>query len=89
MITKGVRDIQFSGIGRFFQLVQRSKSIVSLGIGEPGFPTLVNKIRRSEAGRKRSTLRIIVIGCQLFLIQNGLIKIKGSSRGTHYVLLGD
>jgi len=39
MIAKRVRDIPFSGIRRFFELVQKSKGIVSLGVGEPDFPT--------------------------------------------------
>ncbi len=39
MIAKRVREIPFSGIRRFFELVQRTKGIVSLGVGEPDFPT--------------------------------------------------
>jgi len=39
MIAKRVKDIPFSGIRKFFELVQKSKGIVSLGVGEPDFPT--------------------------------------------------
>ncbi|HHQ45296.1 MAG TPA: pyridoxal phosphate-dependent aminotransferase [Candidatus Altiarchaeales archaeon] len=39
MISERVRDIPFSGIRRFFELVEKSEDIVSLGVGEPDFPT--------------------------------------------------
>ncbi|HEX55261.1 MAG: pyridoxal phosphate-dependent aminotransferase [Candidatus Altiarchaeales archaeon] len=39
MISKRVSEIPFSGIRRFFELVQKSKDIISLGVGEPDFPT--------------------------------------------------
>ena len=39
MISKRVREIPFSGIRKFFELVQRSEDVVSLGVGEPDFPT--------------------------------------------------
>jgi aminotransferase len=39
MIAKRVREIPFSGIREFFDLVQKSRDVVSLGVGEPDFPT--------------------------------------------------
>lgn len=39
MIAKRVAEIPFSGIRKFFELVQKSKGVVSLGVGEPDFPT--------------------------------------------------
>lgn len=39
MISNRVKEIPFSGIRKFFELVQKSKDIVSLGVGEPDFPT--------------------------------------------------
>jgi aminotransferase len=40
MIAKRVREIPFSGIRKFFELVMQSGGdIVSLGVGEPDFPT--------------------------------------------------
>jgi len=39
MISKRVKEIPFSGIREFFELVQESKDVVSLGVGEPDFPT--------------------------------------------------
>jgi len=39
MIAKRVKEIPFSGIRKFFELVQKSEGIVSLGVGEPDFPT--------------------------------------------------
>ena len=39
MVSKRVSEIPFSGIRRFFELVQKSKDIISLGVGEPDFPT--------------------------------------------------
>ncbi len=39
MIAKRVKEIPFSGIRKFFELVQKSRDIVSLGVGEPDFPT--------------------------------------------------
>ena len=38
-ISERVRDIPFSGIREFFELVAHSKGVVSLGVGEPDFPT--------------------------------------------------
>jgi aminotransferase len=39
MISRRVRDIPFSGIRRFFELVEQSEGVLSLGVGEPDFPT--------------------------------------------------
>lgn len=39
MISKRVKEIPFSGIRKFFELVQKTEGIVSLGVGEPDFPT--------------------------------------------------
>ncbi|MFC2162747.1 pyridoxal phosphate-dependent aminotransferase [Candidatus Altiarchaeota archaeon] len=39
MISKRVRDIPFSGIRKFFELVNQREGIVSLGVGEPDMPT--------------------------------------------------
>lgn len=39
MISKRVKEIPFSGIRKFFELVQKSEDVVSLGVGEPDFPT--------------------------------------------------
>lgn len=39
MVSERVRDIPFSGIRKFFELVRQSKDVVSLGVGEPDFPT--------------------------------------------------
>ncbi len=39
MISKRVKDIPFSGIRRFFELVEQSEGVLSLGVGEPDFPT--------------------------------------------------
>jgi len=39
MISDRVKNIPFSGIRRFFELVAASKGVVSLGVGEPDFPT--------------------------------------------------
>jgi aminotransferase len=38
-ISQRVRDVPFSGIRKFFDLVAESKDVVSLGVGEPDFPT--------------------------------------------------
>ncbi|MFH0860335.1 MAG: pyridoxal phosphate-dependent aminotransferase [Candidatus Altiarchaeota archaeon] len=39
MISKRVKSIPYSGIRRFFELVEQSEDVVSLGVGEPDFPT--------------------------------------------------
>ncbi len=39
MISKRVRDFPFSGIREFFELVQKAEDVISLGVGEPDFPT--------------------------------------------------
>ncbi len=39
MISRRVRDFPFSGIREFFELVQEAEDVVSLGVGEPDFPT--------------------------------------------------
>ena len=39
MISNRIKEIPFSGIREFFELVQKSKDVVSLGVGEPDFPT--------------------------------------------------
>jgi len=39
MISKRVSTIPFSGIRKFFELTQKSKDVISLGVGEPDFPT--------------------------------------------------
>ncbi|MFH1403711.1 MAG: pyridoxal phosphate-dependent aminotransferase [Candidatus Altiarchaeota archaeon] len=39
MISRRVRDIPFSGIRKFFELVEQKEGVVSLGVGEPDFPT--------------------------------------------------
>ena len=39
MISKRVRGMPFSGIRKFFDLVGQRKDIISLGVGEPDFPT--------------------------------------------------
>ncbi|MBD3261538.1 MAG: aminotransferase class I/II-fold pyridoxal phosphate-dependent enzyme [Candidatus Altiarchaeales archaeon] len=39
MVSRRVSEIPYSGIRRFFELVSQSKGIVSLGVGEPDFPT--------------------------------------------------
>ncbi len=39
MIARRVNEIPFSGIRKFFDLVMGSKDVISLGVGEPDFPT--------------------------------------------------
>jgi aminotransferase len=39
MVAKRVSEVPFSGIRRFFDLVQQKEDVVSLGVGEPDFPT--------------------------------------------------
>jgi len=39
MIAKRVREVPFSGIRKFFDVVSKRKDVVSLGVGEPDFPT--------------------------------------------------
>ena len=39
MISKRVQGMPFSGIRKFFDLVGQRKDIISLGVGEPDFPT--------------------------------------------------
>ncbi|MFH1721181.1 MAG: pyridoxal phosphate-dependent aminotransferase [Candidatus Altiarchaeota archaeon] len=39
MVSKRVEEIPPSGIRKFFDLVQASEDLVSLGVGEPDFPT--------------------------------------------------
>jgi len=39
MVSKRVSEIPFSGIRKFFELVQQTEGVVSLGVGEPDFPT--------------------------------------------------
>jgi aminotransferase len=39
MLSKRVRDVPFSGIRKFFDIVAQSDDVVSLGVGEPDFPT--------------------------------------------------
>ncbi|VVB53566.1 Aromatic-amino-acid aminotransferase 2 [uncultured archaeon] len=54
MVAKRVSEIPFSGIRKFFELVEQSKGIVSLGVGEPDFntprPISDAGIRAIEAG---------------------------------------
>lgn len=38
-IAKRVGGVPFSGIRKFFELIQASKNVASLGVGEPDFPT--------------------------------------------------
>lgn len=38
-IATRVREMRFSGIRKFFELVQKAEDIISLGVGEPDFPT--------------------------------------------------
>ena len=38
-ISGRLRNVPFSGIREFFELVSQSKGVVSLGVGEPDFPT--------------------------------------------------
>jgi len=38
-ISQRVRNVPFSGIRKFFDLVAESRDVVSLGVGEPDFPT--------------------------------------------------
>ncbi|MCX6695179.1 MAG: pyridoxal phosphate-dependent aminotransferase [Candidatus Altiarchaeota archaeon] len=38
-ISDRVKNVPFSGIREFFELVSQSKGVVSLGVGEPDFPT--------------------------------------------------
>ena len=39
MVSKRVSEVPFSGIRRFFELVANTEGVVSLGVGEPDFPT--------------------------------------------------
>ncbi|MBD3387938.1 MAG: aminotransferase class I/II-fold pyridoxal phosphate-dependent enzyme [Candidatus Altiarchaeales archaeon] len=39
MVSKRVSEIPFSGIRRFFDIVSERDDVVSLGVGEPDFPT--------------------------------------------------
>ncbi len=39
MLSKRVDEIPFSGIRKFFDVVSTRKDVVSLGVGEPDFPT--------------------------------------------------
>jgi len=39
MLSKRVREVPYSGIRKFFDVVARSRDVVSLGVGEPDFPT--------------------------------------------------
>ncbi|MBU0762884.1 MAG: aminotransferase class I/II-fold pyridoxal phosphate-dependent enzyme, partial [Candidatus Altiarchaeota archaeon] len=39
MIAERVKNIPFSGIRKFFDIVSKRKDVVSLGVGEPDFPT--------------------------------------------------
>jgi len=39
MISERVKNFPFSGIREFFELVQKAEDVVSLGVGEPDFPT--------------------------------------------------
>ena len=39
LLSKRVTEIPFSGIRKFFDLVQESENLISLGVGEPDFPT--------------------------------------------------
>ncbi len=39
MISNRVKNVPFSGIRKFFELVQNTEGVVSLGVGEPDFPT--------------------------------------------------
>lgn len=39
MIAERVRKVPYSGIRKFFDLVSKRKDVVSLGVGEPDFPT--------------------------------------------------
>ncbi|MFH1788959.1 MAG: pyridoxal phosphate-dependent aminotransferase [Candidatus Altiarchaeota archaeon] len=39
MVSKRVTEVPFSGIRRFFELVAQTEGVVSLGVGEPDFPT--------------------------------------------------
>jgi aminotransferase len=39
MVSRRVSEVPFSGIRRFFDLVAEKEDVVSLGVGEPDFPT--------------------------------------------------
>jgi aminotransferase len=39
MISERVKNVPFSGIRKFFEIVQTMEGVVSLGVGEPDFPT--------------------------------------------------
>ena len=39
MIKKSINDVPFSGIRKYFDLVNEMDDVISLGIGEPDFVT--------------------------------------------------
>ena len=59
ILSKTVRDIRPSGIRRFFDLANTMEGVISLGVGEPDFPTpwqiRAAGIRSLERGATRYT----------------------------------
>jgi len=67
-ISDKVNTIKFSGIRKFFDLVQKEKNIVSLGVGEPDFDT-PEKI-------KDSAIKAIENGFTKYTSNYGLIELR-------------
>ncbi|MBO5852426.1 MAG: pyridoxal phosphate-dependent aminotransferase, partial [Clostridia bacterium] len=59
VLNQRVTDIKPSGIRKFFDIAEQMKDVISLGVGEPDFPTpwhiRSEAIRSLEKGRTRYT----------------------------------
>ena len=73
MISKRVKEIPFSGIREFFELVQKSKDVVSLGVGEPDFST--------PEPLKDAGIRAIEDDYTSYTSNYGILELRGTRRG--------
>jgi len=59
ILNKSVTEIKPSGIRKFFDIAEQMEDVISLGVGEPDFPTpwhiRSEGIRSLEKGRTRYT----------------------------------
>jgi aminotransferase len=67
-VSKRVKGIPFSGIRKFFDLVSERKDIISLGVGEPDFPT--------PAPMKDAGIRAIEMDYTAYTSNYGLLELR-------------
>ena len=63
MLNQRVQDIKPSGIRKFFDIAATMEGVVSLGIGEPDFPTPANILQAGiDSMRERGTAYTANVG---------------------------